>query len=330
MPLIAGLFGLALLIALIAWSGHGAILQLLDTAGWALLWLIPFHALPLLLDAEGWRLLLRPRDPQRLATLPWLWWIATVREAVSRLLPLASVGGELIGIRLALLRPLPGAAVAASVIVEVLLTLVNQYLFTALGLVLLLAATQDTNLLGSLAIGLAVSIPVPIALYLLLRHGSLFAKVEKALIGMLGEDSRIAALLGDAGLLDAEIRSLSRRYRVLAQALLWQLAGMIVGAFETWLALRLLGHAVSPQAALAIESLTLALRHFAFFVPGGLGVQEAGYVLFGQLVGLSAEVSVALSLTRRVRELGFGIPALLSWQWLETRRLVRSRQGSKG
>ena len=324
LPLIAGLLGLALLIVLVAWNGHEAILQLLDSAGWALVWLIPFHALPLLLDAEGWRLLLRPRDPARVATLPWLFWIATIREAVSRLLPLASVGGEIVGIRLALMRPLPGPAVAASVIVEVLLTVVNQYLFTALGLVLLLSATQDTNLLGSLALGLVVSLPVPIGLYYLLRHGSLFAKVEKGLIGMLGEESRIAALLGDATTLDAEIRALSARYGVLVQALLWQLAGMIVGAFETWLALHLLGHDISPQAALAIESLTLALRHFAFFVPGGLGVQEAGYVVFGRLVGLPAEVSVALSLVRRVREIGFGLPALLSWQWVESRRLLQS------
>jgi putative membrane protein len=329
LSLIAGLLGLALLIALVAWNGHGEILKLLDTAGWALLWLIPFHALPLLLDAEGWRVLLRPRDPAHHATLPWLFWIATIREAVSRLLPLASVGGELVGIRLALMRPLPGPAVAASVIVEVLLTVVNQYLFTALGLVLLLAATQDTTLLDSLALGLAVSLPVPIGLYYLLRHGSLFAKIERALISMLGEESRIAALLGDATVLDIEIRALSARNWVLAKALLWQFAGMVVGAFETWLALHLLGHDISPQAAVAIESLTLALRHFAFFVPGGLGVQEAGYVLFGRLVGLPADVSIALSFARRAREIGFGVSALLSWQWIESRRILQTAKSSK-
>ncbi len=321
-PLIAALLGFGLLVALVATNDLGAIANLLDHAGWPLLWLIPFHALPLLLDAEGWRQLLRPRDPARVATLPWLWWIATVREAVSRLLPLASIGGELVGIRLALLRPLPGPAVAASVIVEVLLTLVNQYLFTALGLVLLLAATQDHSLLGSLALGLLVSLPVPVGLYLLLRRGALFAKVERGLIAMLGPDSRLSALLGDAAMLDAEIRALSARYAVLTQALLWQLAGMLVGAFETWLALKLLGHEISVGAALAIESLTLAVRHFAFFVPGGLGVQEASFVVFGRLVGLPPEVAVALSLARRLRELGFGAPALLSWQWLEARRLA--------
>jgi len=73
-----------------------------------------------------------------------------------------------------------------------------------------------------------------------------------------------------------------------------------------------------------LESLTLAVRHFAFFVPGGIGVQEAGLVLFGNLIGLPADLAVALSLAKRVREIGFGVPALLSWQWVEGRRLQQA------
>ena len=57
-------------------------------------------------------------------------------------------------------------------------------------------------------------------------------------------------------------------------------------------------------------------------MPAGLGVQEAGFVLFGKLLGVPAEASIALSLAKRVRELGYAIPALLSWQWAETRRAL--------
>ena len=48
---------------------------------------------------------------------------------------------------------------------------ISQIFKNTLCLVLLLAATQDHDLLGTLALGLAVSLPVPIGLYLLLRHG---------------------------------------------------------------------------------------------------------------------------------------------------------------
>lgn len=324
LSIVAGLIGLAVVIALVVHEGYQPILQLLGLAGWGLFWLIPFHVLPLLLDVEGWRVLLKPSDPQRRASLPFLWWIATVREAVGRLLPVASVGGEIVGIRLVLLRPLSGPAVTASVVIEVLLTLVNQFLFTALGLVLLVTLLHSTDTSDALIIGLAVSLPVPIGLYLLLRHGSLFTRMQRVVLSMLGNTSRLAGLLGNSAALDQELRKLFAQPGRLAQSLCWQLAGMIVGSFEVWLILWLLGHPVSAWETLTLESLTLAVRHFAFFVPGGIGVQEAALVLFGNLIGLPADLAVALSLAKRVREIGFGVPALLSWQWVEGRRLQQA------
>lgn len=318
---IAGLIGLLILTALILHQGLGDIAHLLSQAGWALLWLVPFHALPLLLDAQGWRVLLAPRDPHDHAPLPFLFWVATVREAVNRLLPTANVGGELVGIRLTKWRLADGAAVTASIIIEVLLTLVNQYVFTALGVVLLVAATQATEQTWTVLAGLALSLPLPILLGALLRYGKVFERMEKFVESMLG--GGLAALL-DGASLDAEIRALYARHGRLLVAMLWQLSGYMLGAFETWLALYLLGHPVSVWAALAVEASTQAVRHIIFIVPAGLGVQEAGLVLFGQIVGIDSNVALSLSLAKRMREVLFGIPALLSWQWLEARRLRQS------
>jgi uncharacterized membrane protein YbhN (UPF0104 family) len=78
----------------------------------------------------------------------------------------------------------------------------------------------------------------------------------------------------------------------------------------------------------ALESLVSAVRNFAFFVPGAIGVQEASLVLFGSMIGLPANVAVALSLVKRLRDIGFGIPALVSWQWAEGHRL-RHQFGSR-
>ncbi len=326
LPALFGLLGLSLLIGLVAHGGTAEILALLATAGWGLLWLIPFHVLPIALDAEGWRVLLRHRDVNGTAQLPFLWWIASVREAVGRLLPVGGVGGEIVGIRLTLWRVPDGAAVTASVVIETLLTIVNVYLFVAAGLCLVLAL-DGGSLAGSLLGGIAATLPVPLLLYWLLRHGAVFARIERVVIGMLGEESKLATLFGSASRLDAELRLIFERRRDLLISLLWQLAGMVVGAFEVWLALHLLGQEISPLAAIALEALGLSIRHFAFFVPAGLGVQEAGFVLFGQLLGVPADAAIALSLAKRVRELGYGIPALLSWQWAETRRALK-RQGS--
>jgi hypothetical protein len=55
-------------------------------------------------------------------------------------------------------------------------------------------------------------------------------------------------------------------------------------------------------------------------VPGAMGVQEGGYILLGNLLGIPGEIAFALSLVRRMRELALGIPGLISWQLLEATR----------
>lgn len=317
---IAGLLGLGVAIALVAHQGWGEIVTAIDHAGWPLLWLLPFHVLPLLFDVIGWRVLIAPRDPHRQATLPFLFWVAAIREASNRLLPVANIGGEIIGIRLVKWRGIGGAAAAASVIMEVLLTLVNQYLFTALGIILLIELTQSISAFSTVISALAASLPLPIFLIIILRHGKVFSRLEGFAEKLLGGRSKLTELI-DGSNLDQEIREQYSRPLRLMAATGWQFLGYVVGSFETWLALHLLGYPISVWDAIAIEAVTQALRHIIFVVPAGLGVQEGGLVLFGNMIGLPPEASVALSLVKRMREVAFGVPALISWQWAETRRL---------
>ncbi len=89
-----------------------------------------------------------------------------------------------------------------------------------------------------------------------------------------------------------------------------------------WLAIRLLGGHIDLAGAIAIEAVLCALRSAAVFVPGALGVQEAGYALLLPLFGLSAEMGLAVSLLKRAREIVIGVPVLLMWQGLEGRRAL--------
>ncbi|WP_233840838.1 flippase-like domain-containing protein [Dyella sp. 2HG41-7] len=326
---IAGILGLGVAIALVAHQGWSEIMTAIDHAGWALLWLLPFHVLPLLLDVVGWRVLIAPRDPHRQATLPFLFWVASIREASNRLLPVANIGGEIIGIRLVKWRGIGGAATAASVIMEVLLTLVNQYLFTALGIILLIELTSNISAFSTVISALAASVPLPIFLIILLRHGKVFSRLEGFAEKLLGGRSTLTELIDGANL-DQEIREQYSRPLRLIVATGWQFAGYVTGSFETWLALHLLGYPISVWDAIAIEAVTQALRHIIFVVPAGLGVQEGGLVLFGNMIGLPPEASVALSLVKRMREVGFGVPALISWQWAEARRLYTGNSARAG
>jgi uncharacterized membrane protein YbhN (UPF0104 family) len=102
----------------------------------------------------------------------------------------------------------------------------------------------------------------------------------------------------------------------------------VSGSFEIWFALRLFGHPVGPGAAMMLESLIQAVRLLAFMVPAGLGVQEAGLVLFGHALGISGELALSVSMAKRMREVLCGLPSLLSWQWMEGRRLRAVAQTS--
>lgn len=310
--------GLAILVTLIVNNGLPEIAHILESAGWALLWVIPARIPSLALDATAWRTLLHGESR---STVPFLTWLAAVRDSVNNLLPVARVGGEVVGVRLLMMRGISGPAAAASVMVEISLTLAVQFAFTLLGLVFLLYYVHDNVAARVVIIGLLVSVPLVVGFVLLQHHWGMFQLLERGLTAVMGR--KVLSLAGDPRLLDQAIQELYRRRKTIIVAAWWQFAGMLAGAIELWFTLWLLGHPIDPRAAIMMESLTLATQSASFLVPGGLGIQEGSFVLFGAATGLTPDVSLALSLARRVRQLGTGLPALLSWQWVEGRQLRR-------
>lgn len=91
----------------------------------------------------------------------------------------------------------------------------------------------------------------------------------------------------------------------LAIAFLWILAGWFAEAGETWVILRLLGVDLSFAAVMAFEPLVSFARSAAFFIPAGLGVQDAGYMAFLRQAGIPDPVNraAAFVLLKRFKEL---------------------------
>jgi putative membrane protein len=315
---LASAAGLALLAALIDAEGWSGIVAAVDRAGWALLLVVPARVVTQAFDTRAWRLLLDPFDPGRAAGPVFLLWVAFVREAVNRLLPVANIGGEVVGVRLARRRIPDTAGVAASVVVEVLLTIAVLYLFCGLGAVLMLGLAAGPGQVGIVVAALLLSLPLPLLGWWWLAQGAPFARIERWARRLLGPQPLL-----DGAKVDAGVKRLFEQHARLAHAALWSLLSYVLGTFETWYALALLGHPVGLQAALAIEALTQAVRHAGFMVPAGLGVQEAAVLLFGQLAGVGGDVALALALVKRMREIVTGVPALVSWQFVEIRRLRR-------
>jgi len=328
---IAGGAGLALAIALLLRGGIPEILRLLDIAGWRLLWLVPVHLVPLACFGCAWRMLLIDRettrdaddvgrhkyrvDRSRVPGLGYLTWAAVVREAVGVLLPVARVGGEVAGARLLVRRGIGGVDAGASVVVELMLTVAAQLVFAIGGFVLLLGYPAVGPVVRDVALGLLASAAGVAAFFLVQRRWGLFRLMERALSAIAGP--AMVRRLGDPARLDAAIRASFRRRGGIVGCAAWQLVGMVAGALELWVTLRLLGQPAGARAAIVVESLSVAVQSIMFMVPAGLGAQEGGFLVFGAAVGLSPQVALALSLARRVRQIVLGIPALGSWYWIE-------------
>jgi putative membrane protein len=306
----------ALVAALALHDGVADAWRLVERAGPLLLWLVPLHALPLLLDARAWHLLLHRR-----IALTVLWFIAAVREAVSRLLPVFGIGGELAGIRLAsrfMQDADPVSRVSASVVVEVLVTIAVQYAFAMLGLALLYSGSTNADVGRAVGVALIVSLPLPAVLFALLQRGGLFHALARIATHLLPARDASAPPI-DGRRLDADIRALLSEPRRLAAAFAWQFAGYLLGSSEIYFALAMLGHPASPGAAIAIEAITQAVRQAVFVAPAGLGVQEVTVVAVAGAFGIGREAALSLALVRRMREIAWGCIAIVAWRAVEAR-----------
>ena len=290
--------------------------------GW---WLIPialYHVVPLYFDAVSWRELFPAANRPRQSSFVWMRWI---RESVSTLLPVAGVGGDVVGARLAHQRGVSGAQATASMVVDVTVGAATQMVFVLAGVTLL--ATLGAHASAATAWALMASIAgfaLAIAIFIRIQHMSMFG----VLVGWahrLAPASWMAGFSGRAEAIDGAVVTTYRRRAALSASSLLRLIGWVSGVGEIWLAMWALGKPLSLTDSFILESLSAGVRGAAFMVPGALGAQEGGLVLFGALIGIPADLALAISLVKRVRELALGLPGLAAWQWVEGRRLLARR-----
>ena len=314
--MVAWLIGIAAIIGLIIWSGLDAVAHAVASVGWGILLVVLARTVTVSVAGVGWWLLFPPklRPPVRTCVL-----LRFVREATNALLPVAQVGGDLIGAGLLTLSAVPGALAAASVIVDILVQAATQFLFAIVGLLVLVALGADETLARTAAIGLAFAALLLIGFYLAQRRGG--QRILRAIMSRLTGDRKWRVL----GTIDAVYQYLTMIYASrfgLVSSSVVHMAGWVIGVAEVSIVFAFMGHPVSLMEAVVIESLLHAIRGAAFAIPGALGAQEGGLVLLCAVFGIPPEQAIALSLVKRAADLALGIPGVLGWQLLEWGRLM--------
>jgi putative membrane protein len=318
---LCGFAGAGLFTALLIRQGVSAVGTAVMTAGWALGAIAVYHLLvPVFLDAVAWWVLFPKPERPRLRKLFWMRWVG---ESISTLVPSAAVGGDIIRARLAALDGARLAVSAGTVLVDVTLGVFTQAAFTILGLVLLVGATGQKSFVGPTLLGTLVGVVAVAGFYFVQRLGMF--RFLALIISKLASSKEWHSLVEGGTTLDETIRQLyARRGGVIACCAV-TIVSLVGGSGEIWIALHALGLHATIVNAIILQSMALTIRSVAFPVPGGIGVQEGGYLVVGSLLGIPGNAAFALSLIARVRELTLGIPGLIVWQVVEGRRLLRAR-----
>lgn len=280
------------------------------------LWLLPplaaLHLCQLLLSARAWQCLLPPHLP-----LPRCYRLRIIREGIDSLLPVAQVGGEIVGARLlAFESNLPVAITGASIVVDVTLEFLTQLAFLISGIAVLAIVSPDGA--WEAWLGAALLIAVTAAGLIAAQKVGLLRLVESLAKQIAARWPAAGALVG----MNEAVTAIYANRAALLRSGGLHLIAWLLGSIESWAVLNALGNPVSPAAALIVEALGMAARSAGFAVPGALVVQETGFAVAAAAIGLPQATGVSLSLVKRAREVLVGLIGLALW------RLALQRDGA--
>jgi hypothetical protein len=315
------------LLAFTLWRiGLDGLVHDLRLLGWGLVAILLVESLNVAFNTWGWALAFprgeRPVSARRLLAA------RLAGDGVNYLTPSATVGGELLRVRL-LGRQVPSSLRWASVSAAKLGQSLAQAVFILLGLALVLPRFTRTSAWVGWLGGGAAALLVAGAFVWLVGRG-LWATAGEVLRGV-GLGRLLPATWADAGRrFDATLGRLGP-WRAAASLGCFVL-GWAVGAAEIYLILSWVGGAVDWQTALAIETGSVLIDGILFFVPAKVGTQEGGKVVLFAALGLAPARGLTVGVVRRIRELayaGLGLLALgalslrgsrrPAWRELETR-----------
>src|SRR5262249_343420 len=298
----------------------------LSTIGWGLAVVVLIEGLSVLFNTTGWALAFPPGE--RTAGGGRLLGLRLAGDGVNYLTPSASVGGELLRIRL-LAGQGPSSVTWASVWVAKLGQTAAQLSFVCLGLAVVLPRfTHLSPWVGGLA-GIGVAVLAGSALVWLVSRGFWAA------LGGVARRLALARFLPGAGSdpgrhMDLALGGLGGARVVAGRGWFPRgggvvgccLGGWAVGALEIYVILAWVGGPVDWQTALALEIGSVLIDGILFFIPAKVGTQEGGKVLLFAMLGLDPARGLTVGVVRRIRELTYAGLGLAVLGWLTTRSVA--------
>jgi hypothetical protein len=300
--------GVGLFLWLLHRIGLAVVWSSLVRLGWGFAAILMLESVVVLFATLAWRQTLS-RD--RHVPFASLLAMRVAGDGVNALAPAAVVGGELV--RAGLLTRFVGRAQAiGSVGLAAMTQFLSQVLFVGVGAMVIRGNGLEPRLR---VLGVTLLGAFCLMVALLGRLSQARPRDPKPPGRLLDRLGRAFVKLGSArGLwqdIDRQVFGAVRESpgRLLLSLLLF-FFGWLVSVVEVFLILALLGAPVPLGIAFSIAVLMVLVEGALFFVPGRVGVEEGGlYAIFGAL-GLNPVHGFSLGLTRRLREIAWGLLGL--------------------
>ena len=293
-------------------SDFAKAVTLVRRAGWPLLFVLCSTGIGMGIDAHGWQLILRAIGQR----VPWrpLFVLRLSAEAIVLALPGGAFAGE--AMKLALLKKRGGVPVpigGASLALNKASHIGAESIYLAIGAtwvgILTLAGMGPPSRIPLLlaAVGCALTGLFSGSLFILLRDASMADRLAR-LLGRIPiarfrraiqsrRDGFIELDRTTRAFFDAPLRLRARAVAVFV------LEWLVEGA-ETLLILRCLGSSLGIGSILVMDGAGSLLRALVFFVPAGLGFQDAAHILLLRWLGVedATALGAALIVAKRSKE----------------------------
>ena len=284
-------------------------LELIIENKYKLFFIILIHIPTLFFDAMAWKVFIKNEN----FSILWSFIITWVSQASGKFFPTGTVTGEFIRIYLGTKKGLSFHESSSTVFADLVIATFSLFLIASLSFLIVLSNNviffqNDNSFYIVISLLLLLSGCVFFYFFINRRLLRFFLNLKNPLNFKL-KRNKIKLLLK----IDYSLFKISSNKLNIFKATITRLLGWISGALEIYVFLMIINVEVSFVDVILIEAFTGLIRSVVFFIPAGLGVQELAFVIIGSHVGLSDSVSFSMAIGRRIREIGVGLPAILTW-----------------
>jgi Lysylphosphatidylglycerol synthase TM region len=323
--------GGALLILVFRNVNFSAMYSRIANVGYYFIPIYAVYGIGCLLDTAAWKVILT--TPSKTISFSKLFQIHIAGESMYRFIPAGVVVGEAAKVFLLTKQSrFNGPEAISSLVIRKLLMGLSQGLYIGLGVFLGILLSRVSVFVQLVSVGISLLvIGVFLAIGIKLSRGSLFNWLFRFLrkmpfVGTKVEKNKVFFEQTDFELKFFFVQK--RRQGVLAFLLFF--GGWLTEAFETYLIIAVLGIQVLAYQVMIFEPMVSLTRSLAFFIPGGLGVMDSGYVSAFGSAGIANVVTAgaAFIVIKRSKEL-FWIVVGLLFMWLQGRTVAKSMLGQQ-